>query len=290
MPGARALVYLAPCLLLLAGVYGYALVKLLIVSLQRVGIGTVADRFIGLANFRFMLRDPALLQSLQNNIGLFVAVPIMVAIALVTAYALNDEFPGWRFFRSIVFLPYILSITVVGIVFSRILTLDGLLNRALDALGLGFFSQDWLGNGDLALWSVVAVIVWKETGLGVLLLYSAMLNVPEEYMEAARLDGAGWWRRLRHVVLPHISGHVELYAVLVAITLLSWVFAYVFVMTQGGPGVSTFVIELYIYLQTFRYGQMGVGAAVSLSLLGVAILLATMLLIARRREGAGRAR
>lgn len=286
--GVRALLYLAPCLVLLAGVYGYALAKLAVVSLQKVGVGTVPDRFVGLANFRLMLGDAVFLQSIQNNVALFVALPVMVAVATIAAYVLNDEFPGWKFFRSITLLPYILSITVVGIIFTRVFTLDGLLNQFLNTAGLDFLSQDWLGESDLALWSVIAVIVWKETGLGVLLLYSAMLNVPREHIEAAYIDGAGWWRRLVHVVLPHISRHVELYAVLVAITLLSWVFAYVYVMTQGGPGISTFVIELYIYLQTFRYGQMGVGAAVSLGLLCGALLLAAGLLLLRRRAQAAR--
>ena len=285
--GIHALFYLMPCLVLLAGVYGYALAKLAVVSFQKVGVGTVPDRFVGFANFRIILSDPVFLQSIQNNIMLFAALPIMVAIAVIAAYVLNDEFPGWKFFRSITLLPYILSITVVGIIFARVFTLDGLLNQFLQTTGLNFLSQDWLGESDLALWSVIAVIVWKETGLGVLLLYSAMLNVPREHIEAAYMDGAGWWRRLAHVVLPHISRHVELYAVLVAITLLSWVFAYVYVMTQGGPGISTFVIELYIYLQTFRYGQMGVGAAVSLGLLCGAFLLAAVLLLLKRREQAG---
>ena len=285
--GIHALLYLMPCLVLLAGVYGYALAKLAVVSFQKVGVGTVPDRFVGMANFRVMLGDAVFLQSIQNNIMLFAALPIMIAVAAIAAYVLNDEFPGWKFFRSITLLPYILSITVVGIIFARVFTLDGLLNQFLHATGLNVLAQDWLGERDLALWSVIAVIVWKETGLGVVLLYSAMLNVPREHIEAAYIDGAGWWRRLVHVVLPHIWRHVELYAVLVAITLLSWVFAYVYVMTQGGPGISTFVIELYIYLQTFRYGQMGVGAAVSLGLLCGAFLLGAVLLLLRRRERVG---
>ena len=155
-----------PCLVLLAGVYGYALAKLVVVSFQKVGVGTVPDRFIGLANFRIMLSDAVFLQSIQNNIMLFAALPVMVAIAAIAAYVLNDEFPGWKFFRSITLLPYILSITVVGIIFARVFTLDGLLNQFLQATGLNFLSQDWLGESDLALWSVIAVIVWKETGLG----------------------------------------------------------------------------------------------------------------------------
>jgi ABC-type sugar transport system permease subunit len=94
-----------------------------------------------------------------------------------------------------------------------------------------------------------------------------MLDVPDDHIDAARVDGAGWWKRLRYVVIPHILGQIELYVVVLIITLLSWVFAYVFVMTGGGPGTSTFVTELYVYLQSFRYGQIGVGAAVSLFLM-----------------------
>jgi ABC-type sugar transport system permease subunit len=276
------LLYLAPALALLGVVYGYAVVELVRLSISRVGLGTTPSQYVGAENFNTFLDDPAFHQSLQNNLKLFVGIPVIVIFAVVLAYSFNDEYPGWRGVRVLVFLPYVLAITVVGLVFGRVFTLDGILNESLRTVGLGALSHDWLGTEGLALWAILTVIVWKEAGLGVLLMHAAILDTPKEQIDAARMDGAGWWRRLRHVVVPHISRQIELYVVVLVITLLSWVFAYVFVMTRGGPGTSTFVTELYVYLQSFRYGAIGVGAAVSLALLVVCIVGLSVAVAARR--------
>jgi ABC-type sugar transport system permease subunit len=112
--------------------------------------------------------------------------------------------------------------------------------------------------------------------------------VPEDLFEAARIDGAGWWSRLRHVVLPQLAPAILFYAIVETITMLSWVFAYIYVMTAGGPGNSTVVSEYYIYQQTFQNTVIGIGAAAAVTLLAfVSVLILARLWLTRKVEALG---
>jgi ABC-type sugar transport system permease subunit len=123
------------------------------------------------------------------------------------------------------------------------------------------------------------VIIWKELGFGVIICLARLMSANEEYFEAARVDGAGWWQRLRHITVPQLVPAIAFYAVVELINMLSWVFAYVYVMTLGGPQNSTVVSEYYIYEQVFQNNVIGIGAAAGVVLLGVV----TVLIIARLR-------
>ena len=111
----------------------------------------------------------------------------------------------------------------------------------------------------MALWTLMIVIVWREVGFGIVLFLARLLSLPEEQLEAARIDGAGWWSRLRYVILPELRGTIEFYCVIAAITMLAWVFGYVWTLTKGGPGDATTVLELYIYNQGLRNSLPGHG-------------------------------
>jgi ABC-type sugar transport system permease subunit len=117
------------------------------------------------------------------------------------------------------------------------------------------------------------VIVWKELGFGVILCLARLMSVSEEYFESARVDGARWWQILRHVTIPQLAPALAFYAIVELINMLSWVFAYVYVMTLGGPMNSTVVAEFYIYQQVFTNDVIGVGAAAGVVLLAVVSLL-----------------
>jgi ABC-type sugar transport system permease subunit len=167
---------------------------------------------------------------------------------------------------------------VFGYVFQR----DGIVNTGLRDVGLGGLAQDWLGSPSHALWTIMAVIVWKELGFGVVLCLARLTGVDEHLFEAARVDGAGWWRVLWHVVLPQLAPALAFYAIVELITMLSWVFAYVYVMTSGGPENSTIVSEYYIYQAVFQNNVIGIGAAAGMLLLAVVgALIAARLWVAR---------
>jgi raffinose/stachyose/melibiose transport system permease protein len=129
------------------------------------------------------------------------------------------------------------------------------------------------------------VVIWKEFGFGVVLFLARLMSVEEELFEAASLEGARWGQVLFRITIPQLATVIEFYVVINVITMLSWVFNYVFVMTSGGPGNATMVSELYIYLQGFRYNLQGVAAAASVFLLAVtAVLIFARSALTRRIE------
>lgn len=257
--------FLVPMLASLTLVFGYPVVKLLAMSLHRTSGGT--DEFVGLKNYVALFKDDVFLQAAKNNLILLFCVPVMVIVALAIAVLLFERIRGWKFYRAALFLPYLLPITVVGLVFSYIFQLSGMLNEFLHAVGLGRLAMDWLGSPEWALYALMFVVVWKEVGFGIVLFLARLMSVDEELYEAAKIDGANWWQLQWHITLPQLVHVIEFYSVVSVITMLSWVFSYVYVMTGGGPGSSTMVTELYVYQMGFRYNQMPMAAAVSILLL-----------------------
>ncbi len=267
----RPYLFIAPALLVIAVVFIYPVIEVARLSLVKVAAGR--ESFAGLANYASLFRDPIFLRALQNNGLLLVAVPVMLFLGLVLAVLLFERIAGWRVYRSILFMPYILAIPVVGIVFGYIFQLNGILNTALRALGLDVLAADWLGGTRFALWSVMFVVIWKEFGFGVVLFLARLMSVEEELYEAASLEGASWTQVMFTITIPQLATVIEFYVVIMIITMLSWVFNYVYVMTSGGPGNSTMVSELYIYLEGFRYNLQGIAAAASVVLLAVTAVL-----------------
>jgi ABC-type sugar transport system permease subunit len=273
--------YLTPTLLALVLVFAYPVVRLVMLSMQRRSKGEMI--FVGLTNYKTLFKDDIFIEAVGNNLYLLISVPIMVGVALILAIFLFERIKGWRFYQTTLFLPYLLPIVVVGLIFSYIFQLSGVLNEFLTLIGLERLALDWLGSTKLALPTVMFVVVWKEVGLGVVLFLARLMSVEEELFDAARIDGANWWEMQWYITIPQLSTVIEFFTVISVITMLSWVFNYVFVMTSGGPGNSTMVTELYVYLQGFRYNQMNLAAATS-----VLILIVTIVLIFvqfRLREG-----
>ena len=259
--------FLFPSLVVLLMVFGYPVIRLAILSLQRRQEGIMV--FAGLHNFQMLFKDDTFLLAIKNNSILLLCVPIMVTVALLLAILLFEQMRGWTFYRSAFFLPYLMPITVVGLAFSYIFQLNGALNDFLITLGLQQLALDWLGNLKLALPTIMFVIIWKEVGFGIVLFLARLMSVEEDLFDAAKIDGANWWQLQQHITIPQLASVIEFFIVVSVITMLSWVFGYVYVMTAGGPGKSTMVTELYIYYQGFRFNQMNLAAAASLVLLFV---------------------
>ena len=273
-------VYAAPMLAFVGAIFAYPIVSLVRYSFENVGTSAyVPTTSAGLANFRFIFSDSLFVGALENNLKLFLCVPIMVALSVILAALLFDRPRGWKVYRTLLFLPYILSIPVVGVVFSYLFTYNGSANATLRGLGLGFLAKDWLGSTTWSLPTIMFVIIWKELGFGVIVCLARLMSANEEYFEAARVDGASWWRRLRHITVPQLVPAIAFYAIVELINMLSWVFAYVYVMTLGGPQNSTVVSEYYIYEQVFQNNVIGIGAAAGVVLLGVV----SVLIVARLR-------
>ena len=192
-----------------------------------------------------VINDPPFRTAVEHNLRLLLTLPIIIAVALLIAVLLYERTRGWRFHRGVVFIPYILPVAVVGVLFGQILTLHGMLNPRLRR-SASTPRQGLAGRSRTGAFSLAGVIIWKELGFGVILFLARLLSLPEDVFEAARVDGAGCGARTGHD-LPVMRSIVGFYLVIEGITLFSWVFSYVFVMTRGGPGDSTQVTETYIY-------------------------------------------
>lgn len=273
-------IYLSPALILIALVFIYPVIDLIVRSLSQVVDGTRI--WTGLLAYKNALSDPIFWVSFTNNLRLFISVPILVLLSLIFSSLIFERIRGWQIYRSLVFIPYVLAIPVVGIVFSYILQANGVFNIILRSIGLDILTREWLGSSSTAIWAIMFVVIWKELGFGIVLFLARMGSISEELYDAAKLDGAGWWQQMIYVTIPQMTTVIEFYIVVNMITMLSWVFAYVLVMTKGGPGNKTWVLEYFIYQKAFPYSQMQIASAAAVLLLLFALFL--MILQARLRH------
>lgn len=273
--------WIAPAAIVILGLFGYGLVSLVATALTRHG------SFVGLSNIDLVVNDPEFVTALLHNLRLLLAVPILIALSTLVAILLFEGIRGWRWHRAVVFLPYLLPIPVVAVVFGELLTLNGPVNTALRAVGLGFLAHNWFGQPGWALWTLLAVIIWKEIGFGVILFVARLLSLPSEVFEAARIDGARFWTLHRLITIPQMGSVMSFYAVVEAITMVSWVFNYVYVVSNGtgGPGNATTVVELYIYQTAFPFNAHELAAAAALLLFAGTLLLIFLFFRLQRRRG-----
>ena len=184
---AEPAVWIAPALAVVVFVFGYSMVELVKTASKYEGAWTFA-------NFQVTWSDPTFKTALTHNVRLLLAVPVLVLLSLLLSVLLYEGLRGWRFHRWAIFLPFVLPIPVIGVIFGQLLQFNGFLNQGLRVVGLGGLAQDWLGQPRWALWTMTAVIIWKELGFGVILFLARLLSVPTEMFEAARIDGARFFR------------------------------------------------------------------------------------------------
>lgn len=275
--------FVLPLVALLSFVFGYPIVRIFEFSFKM--IRGIDGPWIGLRNYELVLSQPLFWESVTHNLLLLLAIPAMVAISLLISILLYERVRGWKLYRVLLFLPYVLAIPIIAIVLKRMFQFSGPVNEILRWLSLDFLALDWIGSSDVALWTVILVIIWRESALGIILFLARLLSLDETLIEAATLDGATWRQKVWYVILPQMKGVIEFYVVVSVITMLAAVFAYVYMIGggRGGPGTSTWVLELYIFNALVRTSLPGVASAVSVLLFLVSVVLIFPLFAARRR-------
>lgn len=237
--------------------------------------------FAGGDNYARMLVDTglhdSLLASLWFSLGL---VTFNVTLALLLAVLLNQRLPGTTTFRTFFFSPVVVSLVAWTIVWSFLLQADGGINGFLSLLGVQ--GPNWLRGEFTAMVSVIVVQVFKNVGLNMILFLAALQGVPEEVVEASRIDGAGAWRRFWSITLPMISPTLLLVSILTIVGSLE-VFAQIAVLTSGGPGNSTTVLVYYLYQQAFRFNDFGYASAIAVLLFAIVAVLTLIQWQTRRR-------
>jgi len=249
--------FMAPSLILTAGFTLYPTIMSWYFSmLDWSGFGSDRD-WAGLENYREIIRDDLFWNAyVRSFLFTIVGAPIKIGLALVVALILNDaSFKLAPLFRTLFFLPVVTSSAIIGIVMTFVFSpIDGPINLALLQIGLIDVPRDFLGDPDTALWTVVAVYIWKWFGVTMIYWLAALQIVPQDLYEAARLDGANRWQLHRTITLPMI---IPFALVIVLITVVSAlnIFGLVQTMTGGGPFFATEVMEIYIYRNAFGAGQ-----------------------------------
>lgn len=272
-------VLLAPSLVFL-GLFTYG--PVLRVLGESLLVGRFAgDHAVGLGNYQRLFADPHFGRAALNNIlyALGTVVPSLV-LALGLALALRETNRFTALLRTLVVMPLLIPLVAAAALFSFILLPgDGLLDFYLHKLGVPLIN--WLGDTDLALGSVIAITVWKNTGYYMLFFLAGLAGVPQDLIDAATIDGAGAWRRLRSIVLPLLGptfGFVVPIALLNALTQVD----HVVTMTQGGPSDATNLLLYYIYQQAAQNYDTGLAAAATV--ISVAALLSLSLISFRLIE------
>jgi multiple sugar transport system permease protein len=225
-----------------------------------------STRFVGLKNYADLMAMPLFWQALRNTLYfVMVGGPLSAAASLAAALLVHSRLTRLKpFFRSAFFAPWVTTLVAVALVWRYIYHPQyGLLNAGLGLLGLG--PVDWLGDPHWAMPSIILLSVWKNFGYNMLVFLAGLSSIPEELYEAAALDGAGAWNRLRHITLPML-GPTFVFVGVVTMIASFQIFSEPYVMTQGGPLKSTTTLVLLMYEQGFRWWRLGLAAAIAVVL------------------------
>ncbi len=258
-------IYALPAVVVLATFVIYPFGSIIVHAFTRWD-GFTDPTFIGLRNFQFLFQDQTFLAALRNNVYFALSVPIQLTLPLGLAFLIHQRIRGWRLFRWTYFLPAIYSTVVLGVLARLALQADGPLNQVLSSIGLGGLGRDWLGDASTALPSIMAIFVWANFGYNVVLFLAGMSAIDPQLPEAARIDGASQFQVLRHVYVPGLRRVMEIVLVTSTINAFAYMFTYVYTITNGGPGFSTFVVEFDIYNNAFAFQKLGYACAMGLAI------------------------
>jgi multiple sugar transport system permease protein len=228
--------------------------------------------FIGLGNYKFLFSSPLFWISLKNTL-LFTIISVVgrTVLGLLLAVGLHSITKGKDYLRSSYFLPVIMPIVAVSIVWKWIYhPRMGLLNMFL--MMFGITGENWLGNSNLALPSVLMMTIWKDVGYAVIIFMAALLNVPKSLYEAAEIDGANKSQIFFKIVLPTIKPTI-IFIVITSLISYFQSFVQIFIMTKGGPGTATYVLSYLIYNEAFVRYNFGYASAVAVVLFLIIIFI-----------------
>ena len=249
--------------------------------------GVAPATWVGLSNYKAVLTDPNLLGTIINAFRLIIFFSfIPVTLGLVVASVIRRVAAGslGTFARTVLFLPQVIPLVAAGIVWSWVLSLTGILNQLLRALGLAAVTRAWLGDFDTALPAVGVIGTWVLLGLCIVLLLTGMTKIDPALYESARLDGATAVREFIAITVPSLRNEIAVCLTVTVIAALAS-FDIVYVSTGGGPGLATMVPGLQIYVLAFSARQVGLASALAV----VLVVLVLIVILPIQRLGRGSA-
>ncbi|WP_405094500.1 carbohydrate ABC transporter permease [Micromonospora sp. NBC_01412] len=271
-------VFLAPALVILTAVLAYPLFYTVWISFSELDLATFTPAHsVGWMNYRTVLEDPGFLNSLKvTGVYLALALPLQMLLGFGIAFLLNVEWRGRGVLRALFLIPMVVVPVVAGGVWKMLLDpLWGFVNYVLGLVGIG--PVNWLSDPTLAMVSLVLIDTWRWTPFVVLIASAGIMSLPGDVLEAARVDGAGWWATLRKIVLPLLA------PVILAAFIVRWLgavkmFDIALAATKGGPGQATDVVNLYIYEKAFRSLEFGTASSMATMVLAITMVLTFLFL------------
>lgn len=242
--------------------------------------------YVGLDNFQEIFKDPVFWLSVKNNIIIMITGLIgQLPLGLLLALLLNKGLKGSGFFRTVGFMPVVISSVMVSLIWGMIYNTEyGTLNKLLGWIGLESWQQNWLGDPAWSMLSISIAYIWQNCGLYMIIFLASLQNIPDEVNEAAELDGAIGWKRTWRITIPMIRSTI-LVCVVYSISNSFRVFDLIQIMTGGGPAHATEVMTVYMYNSAFMSMRFGYGSAVSvLILLFSLIVISVINRLAREKE------
>jgi raffinose/stachyose/melibiose transport system permease protein len=268
--------FLAPSLLIYTVVVVYPMVYSAYLSLFQWDGISPTKTFVGLGNYVMLFtQNDVFWIALKNNaIWLVFALLLPTSIGLGLALLLNTKFRGSHIFRSIFYFPAVLSLAVVGLIWTWIYQPDlGLLNQVLGSISLKSLQRNWLSDPLIAIYPVIIAATWNAVGLPMLLYLAGLQTIPEELHEAAKVEGAGPVKRFIYITFPLLR---ETTLIVLAITAINALKAYdiIYAMTNGGPANRTQLLSTWMYFLTYNYNQVGLGTAIAVVLFSLTLIFA----------------
>lgn len=257
--------FIAPMLIGFLIITVAPVVATFVYSLTNKNMMSRTTTFIGLENYAKLLKDKTFRSTMMQTLEFtLLLIPSNLVLTLALAVLLKDKFRGCGFFRTAVFTPVVTSVVVWGVLWKYIFQTDnGLVNSMLRMFGIT--GPQWLMNTDLAIPVSVFITLVKGLGMNMVMFIGAMLDVPEDYYEAASLDGASKWKQFTSITLPNIAPTIFLVLIMTTIGSLK-VFGQIKALSNGGPGTSSYVMVFYIYEMAFKNYKFGYASAASVVL------------------------
>jgi len=272
---------MAPALLLLAIFFFWPFFESFYISMLDYSNDIYHPEFIGFANYITLFKSALFWKTMLNTvIYLVVAVPLLVVLPLIIAIVINQKLKFIKFYRVSIYLPVVVSIVVAGIAWKWLYADNGILNYFISFFGIGKIG--WLTDPKYALYSVIAVTVWKGLGYYMMIYLAALTSVPNDLYEAADIDGANLWQKHLAVTIPHLLPAIALVSIISSISAMK-VFVEIYVMTQGGPLNSSMTVVYYIYQKAFENLDLGYASACGVVLM--IIIMAVSVLNIKKIEG-----
>jgi len=269
------LLFLLPALTLYALFFIYPFIQTTYFSFTDWN-GFTPAAWIGIKNYKTILADIVFQESIGRIfIWAFLSIVFKVGTALVIAYVLRKNFKGMNFFRTTVFLPYVISSSAMCLMFTIMYDKEtGLVNMALRALGLGSHTAYWLSNPETAFYAVIFIPIYQAVGYFFVILFAAIKDIPEDLFEAGKIDGTNSFTEFIYITLPGIWPTLVVCLVL-AINGAFQNFDYIFIMTYGGPGHASEVPATYMYKSIFAESLYGYGSATAMIIFVITLTVAT---------------